>query len=337
MTNILCVTFTNKAAAEMKQRIRKLVGDKDLAYISTVHGFCVQFLKEEYKFLHYPQTFIVLDEEDKKQILRQLFDACNIDTKLHTIESTVDSIHRFKRDIRYLDWLINPNEEPLNTEINNSTDPIQTVILKYIKYERKCFGLDFDDLINASFYTMSNSSEIRDKWQRRMEYIMVDEFQDISDRQYQLLKLLSDYHKNLFVVGDPDQTIYEWRGASVHTMINFTKENGCKTIIMDANYRSLPFVINPSNALIKKNTARINKNIVPTRTKKGLCVYFHAKSQKEEADWISKQIMEFSSYNQPYSSIAILYRAHYVSRSIEESLISNHIPYKIWLFINTCG
>ena len=205
------------------------------------------------------------------------------------------------------------------------------VLYRYFYEQRKCYGLDFDDLVYFTLYILEHDKETREKWQRRLEYIMVDEFQDIDKDQYALADILSGYHKNLFVVGDPDQTIYTWRGADVKFILEFdSRHNDVKTIYLNTNYRSVPQILSASNALIDKNRERLKKQLCSVRKDATKPLYFHAKTSQLEADWITANMRAMHEGGTPYSAMAVLYRAHYVSRTVEESMIRNKIPYILY-------
>ena len=329
--NILCVTFTNKAAAEMKKRIRKVLPDQDLGRITTFHGFCVGLLKEDCHVIGYPTTFIVLDEEDKESILRTVFEDLGISSKDMTIKEAVDHIGWRKGGRGYVKTLIDPNLNHLVDLSNAATTLKDKVMYRYFYEPRKCYGLDFDDLVYFALYILEHDRDTREKWQSRLEYIMVDEFQDIDKDQYSLADILSGYHKNLFVVGDPDQTIYTWRGADVKFILEFdARHDNVKTIYLNTNYRSVPQILAASNALIDKNRERLKKELTAVRPDAKKPLYFHAKTSQLEADWITAQMRAMHDGGKSYSQMAVLYRAHFVSRTIEESLIRNKIPYVLY-------
>lgn len=229
--NILCVTFTNKAAAEMKKRIRRVLPDQDLALITTFHGFCVGLLKEDCHVLQYPSTFIVLDEEDKAAMLRGIFEELGITSRDMTVKDAIDYISWRKGGRGYVRTLIDMNPERLR-ELEASANTLKDkVMYRYFYEQRKCYGLDFDDIVYFALYCLRQDAQVRKKWQQRLEYAMVDEFQDIDKDQYELADILAGYHKNLFVVGDPDQTIYTWRGADVKFVLEFeSRHENAKTI-----------------------------------------------------------------------------------------------------------
>lgn len=328
--NILCVTFTNKAAAEMKKRIRRQLPDQDLGHITTFHGFCVRLLKEDCHVIRYPSTFIVLDEEDKEAILRRIFEDLGITGRDLTIKEAVDHIGWRKGGRGYVKTLIGDPEKLRNLS-DAATTLRDKVLYRYFYEQRKCYGLDFDDLVYFVLYILEQDKDTREKWQSRLEYIMVDEFQDIDKDQYALADILSGYHKNLFVVGDPDQTIYTWRGADVKFILEFdSRHEGVRTIYLNTNYRSVPQILTASNALIDKNRERLKKQLSPVRSDAQKPLYFHAKTNQLEADWMTANMRALHDAGMPYSQMGVLYRAHYVSRAVEESLIRNKIPYVLY-------
>ncbi len=329
--SILCVTFTNKAANEMKKRIRKMIGESDFGKISTFHGFCVQLLREDCNVVQYPSRFIILDEDDFEVALKECFEKLELSSKEYTFKQARRDIQDRKGRTNYIELLSDADTNKLEEKRNKASTIAEKVFYEFLRLQRKTFGLDFDDLINFSLYILNVDKTVRKKWQKRLQYIMVDEFQDVSIKQYALVSLLSDYHKNLFIVGDPDQTIYSWRGANVNFILNFDKAYpNSKTIMMNDNYRSLPEVIKASNSLIDKNKNRMKKVLIPMRKGIGGSIYFHARTQKDEAVWIANQISSLIEQEVKRSDIAILYRAHYVSRPIEEMLVQSKIPYTLY-------
>ena len=329
--NILCVTFTNKAAAEMKKRIRRVLPDQDLGRITTFHGFCVGLLKEDCHVVQYPKTFLVLDEDDKEAMIKTVFEDLGITSRELTVKDAVDYIGWRKGGRGYVKTLIDPNLNHLIDLSNAAATLKDKVMYRYFYEQRKNYGLDFDDLVYFALYILEHDRETREKWQQRMEYIMVDEFQDIDKDQYALADILSGYHRNLFVVGDPDQTIYTWRGADVKFILEFdSRHEKVKTIYLNTNYRSAPQILAASNALIDKNRDRLKKKLTAVRPDIKKPLYFHAKTNQLEADWITANMRALNEGGISYSSMGVLYRAHYVSRTVEESLIRNKIPYVLY-------
>jgi len=329
--SILCVTFTNKAAAEMKKRIRRTLPDRDLGLITTFHGFCVQLLKEDCHVAQYPSSFIVLDEEDKAAILKTVFEDLHITSKEMTIKEAIDHIGWRKGGRGYVQTLIDMNVDRLRQLEDSANTLKDKVMYRYFYEQRKCYGLDFDDIVYVALYILRQSDEVRKKWQNRLEYIMVDEFQDIDKDLYELAEILSGHHKNLFVVGDPDQTIYTWRGADVNFILEFeSKHSDAQTILLDTNYRSTPDILAASNRLIRHNRNRMEKDLKAVRPGNRRPLYFHARNQQMEAGWIAAQVKKLSAEGLQTSKMAVLYRAHHVSRAIEEAFIREKIPYVLY-------
>ena len=331
--NILCVTFTNKAANEMRNRIKRLTGGNDTGYINTFHGFCVSVLREDGHEIQYPKSFLVLDNGDIDAMLQIIYEERGLTLRNMTFSQARDMIEMQKlveRPEYYRDMLSLSLEE-LYKKYWAATKPHDIIFYGYLYQEKKCFGVDYNDLLVFVLYIFARNPEIRLKWQQRLEYIMVDEFQDIDAIQYQLMEVLAAYHKNLFVVGDPDQTIYTWRGANVRYLLDFDERfQDTHTVMMLENYRSVPQVLDVANSLIAKNKERIPKDLVAVRKDHGPTVWRHAKSSVEEAQWIAQGVQSLHKAGVPYRAIAVLYRAHYASRSIEEAFLKARIPHTIY-------
>ncbi len=331
-SNILCVTFTNKAAGEMKRRVRSMLGGDDSGYISTFHGFCVQFLREDIHVLNYPKEFMIMDEDDQKSLLKKCYAELGLHLNDMKISSVMDFIGgRKANEMDYVSMFAEKDAESLLQLIDAAPDKWHKVYYRYIYEQRKNFALDFDDLILVTLYILERFPEKLDKWRKRMMYVMVDEFQDIDGQQYRLADLLSSYHKNLFVVGDPDQTIYTWRGADVNRILDFDRHHeGCQTILLQNNYRSTPSILKVPDSVIKNNQFRIEKVLKPVREGGKTPVFYHAKNTRDEAKWIVERIKGAMDRGISCKDIAVLYRMHSQSRSVEEALMSENIPYKVY-------
>lgn len=331
--NILCVTFTNKSANEMRQRIHNLTGDNDTGYISTFHSFCVSVLQEDSHALQYPKSFLVLNNSDIDSMLKIIYEERGLTLRNMTFSKARDMIEIrkiFKEPEYYLDML-NMSLDTLRQKYLTATEPSDIIFYGYLYQEKKCFGLDYNDLIKFTLYIFEQNEAIKIKWQQRLEYIMIDEFQDIDELQYKLMSVLCGYHKNLFIVGDPDQTIYTWRGANVRYLLDFDKIfPSVKTIMMMQNYRSTPQIVSVVNDLIDKNKFRIKKNLMPTIADGRKVICHHADTSEREAMWIAEQIQALHGEGTSYREITVLYRAHYITRIVEEVFLREKIPYAIY-------
>ena len=331
--NILCVTFTNKASNEMRQRIHALTGDNDTGYINTFHGFCASILQEDSHAIQYPKRFLVLDNADIDAMLQIIYEERGLTLRDMTFGKARDMIEikkLFKEPDYYLDML-SMSLDDLKQKYLDAVNTEDIIFYGYLYQEKKCFGLDYNDLIKFSLYIFQKYPEIKLKWQQRLEYIMIDEFQDIDSLQYELMEVLCGYHRNLFIVGDPDQTIYTWRGADVKYLLDFDQHfPNVKTILMMENYRSTPEILAAANSLIEKNRERMEKDLIPTLPS-GPPVWCHyADTQEEEAKWMAGEIKRLHEDGVPYQDITVLYRAHYVTRAVETVFLSEKLPYTLY-------
>lgn len=331
--NILCVTFTNKAANEMRQRIHLLTGDNDTGYINTFHGFCVSVLQEDSHCVSYPKSFLVLDNSDINSMLSVIYEERGLtlrDMPFNKARDMIEIQKLFRKPEYYLD-LIGMSADELKRKYDEASSADDIIFYGYLYQQKKCFGLDYNDLIKFTLYIFSVNGDVKLKWQKRLEYIMIDEFQDIDGLQYELMEALCGYHKNLFIVGDPDQTIYTWRGANVRYLLEFDRQfPGVKTVMMNENYRSTPQILAAANSLIGKNRNRVKKDLVPVLPGGMTPLCHHAADTAAEAEWIAGRAAELHEQGVPFADMTVLYRAHYVSRSIEEALIKAKIPHRIY-------
>lgn len=338
--NILCVTFTNKAANEMRQRIHQLTGDNDTGYISTFHGFCVNILQEDSHAIGYPKSFMVLDNSDIDEMLKIIYEERGLTLRDKTFASARDMFEMRKcltEPGYFLDMIALPIDE-LHQKYLQATEVNDILFYGYLYQERKTFAVDYNDLIILSLYIFQEHPDIAEKWQKRLMYIQIDEFQDIDPLQYRLMEGLCAYHHNLFIVGDPDQTIYTWRGANVKYLLDFDQHHpGTQTIMMMENYRSTPQILRVANALIRKNRQRIEKDLIPMLPD-GVPVVCHlAEDSTKEAEWMVKNIETLHQMGVAYNEMTVMYRAHYVTRTIEEVLLRSKIPYTIYSGVQFFG
>lgn len=334
--HILSVTFTNKAATEMKSRINKLIPDEEGGWVCTFHSACKQILNKDIHHLSYPSNFVIIDEDDQKRILDKIFIENGITVRDHNYKECLKSIQFYKTAINpnYVSSLTASDFKADFAGLNlpeNDKSSSNFIIKQYLIEERKNWYLDFEDIIRFTLYLFENNKEVLSRWQEYFEYIQVDEFQDVNKQQYELVSILSEKNKNLFIVGDPDQTIYSWRGANVDFFLNFDKVfHPVTTIILDTNYRSTPEILKVGNSLIRYNKHRIEKSLFSVKSSGDKVIYYHAKNQEEECAWISESIEQLHKNGQQYSDIAILYRSSFMTRKIEESLLRKNIPYKVY-------
>ena len=331
--HILCVTFTNKSANEMRRRIHNLTGDNDTGYICTFHGFCVSVLQEDSHAVQYPKNFLVLDNADIDAMLRIIYEERGLTLRHMTFSKARDmiEIRKLSKEPDYYLDMLRMSPDALHQKYLDATEPSDIIFYGYLYQEKKCFGLDYNDLIKFSLYIFEQDETIRRKWQQRLEYIMIDEFQDIDELQYKLMTVLCGYHQNLFIVGDPDQTIYTWRGANVRYLLDFDKAfPRVKTIMMMQNYRSTPQILAAANSLIDRNKHRIKKELLPTLPDGAPVLCHYADTAEAEAAWIAAQIKALHEQHVPYRDMTLLYRAHYITRTLEEELLREEIPYTIY-------
>lgn len=318
--NILCITFTNKAAQEMKHRISSMVDSGAVNdFVCTIHSFCVKFLRREIYRIGYPKNFTVVDEEDCKSLAKQAMQEYGIDRKKTTAERFLKSVAGLKG------W--DPEAYISNHLLPGSSDDAPDAIIRYIRLQLKHYALDYDDLLYFTLYILNNFPDAREYWTDKLNYVMVDEVQDCSGDDWKLLHALTSKHGNLFVVGDPDQAIYEWRGGNPKIFVEFKAKTD---IILDRNYRSTPDILDVANTIIANNNNRVKKDLYTKRLNERPVIYRHCKTEKEEVAKIADTILQGVKGGAPFSSFAVLYRSSFLSRLLEQELLRNKIPYTVW-------
>lgn len=320
--NIMAITFTNKAAGEMRERVDQLVGfGAESIWVSTFHSSCVRILRRHIEYLGYDTSFSIYDSDDQKTLMKQVFKKLDIDTKQYKERAVLSAISAAK------DKLIGPEEFLLNAQGDFRQKKIGEIYKEYQKQLKKNNALDFDDLIVKTVELFQNHSEVLDYYQERFRYIMVDEYQDTNMAQFKLISLLAEKYKNLCVVGDDDQSIYRFRGADIGNILSFEETfEGTKVIKLEQNYRSTQNILNAANSVIRHNRGRKDKTLW-TANEEGKQVSFRQfDTAKEEADFIARQLRD-SSFG--YQNQAVLYRTNAQSRLLEERCIFYNVPYRM--------
>lgn len=326
---ILAITFTNKAAREMKERLFAQVGDlATQVRISTIHALCTRILREDAQSIGYPKNFTILDADDQRSLLRRI--AKELDINLKTYPDAMNYIAKWKKNNMDPQKIVDAyqNEHSYGAKVALTYGLIYQ---KYMKYKDEMRALDFDDLLQKADELLKRDETVRQKWQNRLDYIHVDEFQDVDPIQYSLLQSLYQPQTKLAVVGDPDQTIYTWRGACVDLILHFDEDFGpVKTVILNENYRSTSPILSASNTLIACNRNRIPKDLFTNQKGEEPIGFFFGKSQDEEASKTIREILTLHRKEKyQWKDIAVLYRANYLSRALEKELQLFGIPYKL--------
>ena len=323
---ILAITFTNKAANEMKERLSKMLEEgSEPRWISTIHSLCVRILREDISVLGYPKSFTIMDADDQKSVVKEAIKQLNLQDSKLTPGEVVGYISNNKTAQISVEAA-----KKMAGKFTDDTDKAK-IYEYYMNRQKAMFALDFDDLILKTVTLFSQYPSIVEKWQRRFEYVLVDEFQDIDNLQYKLIRFLTGKNTSLYVVGDPDQTIYTWRGANVDIIMHFEKDfPNVKTIMLNENYRSTEAILSVSNSVIQNNQNRLKKELFTSKKNEDKVIHFGAESEEYEDAWIAGEIQRLHNAGKKYSDIAILYRSNYLSRGLEKSMIDLRIPYIIY-------
>ena len=323
-SNILAITFTNKAAKEMKERIYSLVGETSkYIWINTFHSMCVRILRQHIDLLGYNKNFTILDTSEQKSIIKNIVKELNLSEDSYQPNNILKIISNSKNS------MISVNEMKAQARFGFMKN-VAEIYEYYQKYLKKNSVLDFDDLMLKTIVLFEKHPEVLAIYQNKFEYIHVDEYQDTNVIQYKLIKMLSEVHKNICVVGDDDQSIYSWRGACSDNIINFEKDyEDVEVIFLDQNYRSNSTILDAANAVIKNNTDRKDKALWSENKGGDKITVYAATNDKDETDDIAKKILDLKAQGVDYKDIAILYRANYLSRSMENSCMAFGIPYKL--------
>lgn len=321
---ILAITFTNKAAKEMKSRVEGLVGDvANRIWLSTFHSFCAKFLRFELdNFLGYNSNFTIYDTSDSQVVIKAALKALNLDDKYYPVGAMISAISDAKNKLMFASDYRKQARDFYQQKVAD--------VYEYYERElRKNNTLDFDDLLLVAVKLLQSNAAVLDKYSKRFKYVMIDEYQDTNHAQYLLAYLLSSHWKNIAVVGDADQSIYAWRGADIQNILDFEKDYpNCTSIKLEQNYRSTKIILDAANAVIDNNEGRPEKNLWTDKVEGAKIQHFTAQSEHEEAAFIGDTIVKkHDIHGVPYGDMAILYRTNAQSRVLEEALIKRALPY----------
>lgn len=323
-SNILAITFTNKAAKEMKERVVNLLGP--VAYqiqISTFHSFGLSVVRDNYDLLGYKKEFTILDSDDSLLIVKRILKDMNLDSKIYNPRAIRNRISSAKNE------MISPDE----LEKFNACEFDEKTVEVYRKYQDKLESnnsLDFDDLLLKPIELFNNHPEVLKEYQERFKYILIDEYQDTNEVQYTLTKLLSKKSKNICVVGDESQSIYAFRGSNYRNILNFEKDyKNAKIILLEQNYRSTKTILNAANDVIKHNKQRKEKNLWTDNDTGDKIIYHKSVDEKDESLYVTERINELLNKGVSLNDIVVLYRTNAQSRNIEEAMLRENIPYKV--------
>ncbi|MCG1214362.1 DNA helicase PcrA [Staphylococcus epidermidis] len=320
--NILAITFTNKAAKEMKARVEHLVGEEaQVIWMSTFHSMCVRILRRDADRIGIERNFTIIDSTDQKSVIKDVLKSENIDSKRFEPRMFIGAISNLKNELK--------TPEDAQKEANDfHSQMVATVYKGYQRQLSRNEALDFDDLIMTTINLFERVPETLEYYQNKFQYIHVDEYQDTNKAQYTLVKLLANKFENLCVVGDSDQSIYGWRGADIQNILSFEEDYPeAKTIFLEQNYRSTKNILNAANEVIKHNSERKPKGLWTANSGGDKIQYYEAMTERDEAEYVVKEIMKHQRGGKKYSEMAILYRTNAQSRVLEETFMKSNIPY----------
>ena len=319
---VLAVTFTNKASQEMRERVESLIGaTASGVWLSTFHSLCARLLRREAPKIGLSRDFVIYDSSDQVAVVKQAQRDLGIDDKLVPPRMALSRISQAKNRME--------GPETLRGGWNIREEQIAKIYDRYLQALTDANALDFDDLLLKTVELFETSQQVREFYSGKFKYVMVDEYQDTNRPQYMLIRRLAEVHRNIAVVGDPDQSIYKWRGADLRNILDFEQDFGEATIVrLEQNYRSTQMILDAASAVISQNRNRKHKRLWTERKGGSKIVYFRGNDELEEADFITRSIKQFRSEDVD-ATMAILYRTNAQSRAIEDSLMRESIPYKI--------
>ncbi len=321
---ILAITFTNKAAAEMRERLGSLVGPASRGmWVSTFHSMCVRILRVDCEKLGFSKSFTIYDTDDSKRLVKDIMSELDIDSKRYPINTIMNRISDAKNDL-----LVPGNFEA------QAKDPVGKIVAKvYARYQarlKQANAFDFDDLLLCTYLLFKNHPDVLEAYQDRFRYIMVDEYQDTNHAQYAITKMLADKHKNIMVVGDDDQSIYSWRGADIRNILEFEGDyKQAHTVKLEENYRSTGNILAAANAVVANNVHRKKKKLYTSSGDGDKIQVYMATDERDEGRWIASEIEHMHAEGYPYDEMAVFYRTNAQSRSVEDMMLRAGVPYRL--------
>ena len=323
--NIMAITFTNKAAGEMKERVQNLVGfGSDQIWVSTFHSSCVRILRRYIDRLGYENHFTIYDTDDQKSLMKDVFKRLNVDTKVYKERNILAQISKAKNDF------ISPEQYAIDNQGDFSKKKVIECYKLYQEQLKNNNALDFDDLLVKTVELFENNKDVLEYYRERFKYIMVDEYQDTNTVQFKFISMLAKEHRNLCVVGDDDQSIYKFRGANIKNILNFESVfTDAHVIKLEQNYRSTQNILNAANEMIKNNTERKSKTLWTDRGDGEKITFKMVDFAQQEAEYVAESIEKYVENGKTFKECACLYRTNAQSRLLEEALMRKNIPYKI--------
>ncbi len=320
-SNILAITFTNKAANEMKKRVHSLTGiNTSQMWISTFHSMCAKILREHIEYLGYRKNFQIIDDDDVTQLIKSILKKSNYDIKIYRPKD----IKKYIVELKFDDSILEDIEEPIKGIVK----------LVYKKYQKNLFDnnlVDFEDLMILTIKLLETNSELKKYYNGLFQYILVDEFQDTNNVQYKLVNLLVGKNRNLFIVGDEDQSIYAFRGANIENFYKFKKDYpDYHLVLLEENYRSTNNILNAANQIIKNNSKRVPKTLFSSKGSGAKVTHYKGVTARDEVEFVALKVLELIRKGYKYNDFAILYRANSTSRMFEETFMQKQIPYRIF-------
>lgn len=323
--SILAVTFTNKAAAEMRSRVEELCGSVSGMWIMTFHAMCLRMLRADSDKIGFDRNFVIYDTTDQKTLVKNIIKEMNVRTDEYKVPYVLSVISDKKeKDITAAEFA---------SAVDSSNPREKTLSRIYTAYQRDLTennAMDFDDLLLYAYRLLAGEPEVLEKYRQRFRYIMVDEYQDTNRLQYKIVRLLAKEHRNICVVGDDDQCIYEWRGADIRNILDFENDfPHAKVVKLEQNYRSAGNILKAAHSVIKNNRGRKSKKLWTEKPDGDKITYFRAPDDKQEAEYIADQVEKLVGEGRSYQDIAILYRNNSQSRLFEQSFTARKIPYRV--------